>query len=79
MLTNWHFMRYLRLGLGLFIAYQAVSNHDTISGFIAVFFLFQAVTDTGCGGTQGCGVERSTNPNQDVIEDVQFEEIKEVK
>ena len=55
-MTGWHFMRWLRLGLGIFIGVQAIQMQDTLSGFIAVFFLFQAVTNTGCCGSAGCAV-----------------------
>ena len=77
--TNWHFMRWLRLGLGLFIAVQAIQNLDALSGLIAVFFLFQAVTNTGCCGAGGCAIPTSSQ-KQVKTEDVGFEEIKsEVK
>lgn len=73
--TGWNFMRWLRLGLGIFIAIQAIETNDTLSGFIAAFFLFQAITNTGC-----CGSARYTVPatkrNSNKIEDVIFEEIK---
>lgn len=72
LLTGWHFMRWLRLGLGIFIAIQAIQNHDTLSGFIAAFFLFQAATNTGCCGSNGCAVPiKKTN-----IEEIEFEEVK---
>jgi hypothetical protein len=73
--TGWHFMRWLRLGFGVFIAIQAIQTHDTLSGFIAAFFLFQAITNTGCCGSNGCAVPTTKN-NNDQIEDVKFEEIK---
>ena len=74
LLYNWHFMRLLRLVLGIFIAYQAIKTHDTFSGLIAGFFLFQAVTNTGCCGAQGCTTSMPKN-NSDKIEDVAYEEI----
>lgn len=73
--TGWHFMRWLRLGLGVFIAVQAIQNRDTLSGLIAGFFLFQAVTNTGCCGVNSCAAP-VTKSNADKIEDVEFEEIK---
>lgn len=73
--TGWHFMRWVRLGLGGFIAIQAIQTHDTLSGFIAAFFLFQAVTNTGCCGANGCAVPLNKN-NTDEIQDVTFEEVK---
>lgn len=73
--TGWHFMRWLRLGLGIFIAIQAIQLHDTLTGFIAAFFLFQAATNIGCCGTSGCAVPTTKN-NTDKIEEVTFEEFK---
>lgn len=73
--TGWHFMRWLRLILGCFIAYQAIQLHDTMSGLIAGFFLFQAFTNSGCCGTRGCDVPVSKKDGSDFA-DVEFEEIK---
>ncbi|MEO8759306.1 MAG: hypothetical protein ABI448_00320 [Bacteroidia bacterium] len=75
---NWNFMRVLRLGFGIFIAYQALVTHDAFSGLIAAFFLFQAVTNTGCCGSQGCSTSIPKN-NVDKIEDVEFVEVKSDK
>jgi hypothetical protein len=74
LLTGWHFMRWLRLGLGLMIAFQAVEMHDVWLGLMAVFFLFQAVTNTGCCGASGCAVPTKTTDGK--VEDVTYEEIK---
>ncbi len=73
--TGWHFLRWLRLGLGIFIAIQAIQNHDTLSGLIAGFFLFQAITNTGCCGVNNCATPVSKN-KPDTIEDIEFEEVK---
>ncbi len=75
---NWHFMRVLRLGLGVFIAVQAIKTHDAFSGLIATFCLFQAVTNTGCCGSQGCSTSVPKN-SSDKIEGIEFEEIKSNK
>ena len=73
--TGWNLMRWLRLALGSFMAYQAILLHDTMAGMIAVFFLFQALTNTGCCGSQGCAAP-VRNTKDGATEDVQFEEIK---
>ena len=73
--NNWHFMRWLRLGLGLFVAVQAIQHLDALTGLIAAFFLFQAITNTGCCGAGGCAVPSSPH-KQNKIDDVEFEEIK---
>ncbi len=68
-------MRWLRLILGVFIAAQAIDTRDPISGMIAIFFIFQAVTNTGCCGVNACAVPAS-KPCLNNIEEIEFEEIK---
>ncbi|MFN3488081.1 MAG: hypothetical protein ACK4YV_03065 [Emticicia sp.] len=75
LLTNWHFMRWLRLGMGLYAAVVALQLHDPLSGFIATLFLFQAVTNTGCCGAGGCAVPISKRTSAEVKE-IDFEEVK---
>lgn len=75
LLTDWNFMRILRLVLGIYIAVQAVETLSFLSGFVAAFFIFQAVTNTGCCGSNGCTVPTNKS-NSDTIEDVEYEEIK---
>jgi hypothetical protein len=53
--TNWHAMRWIRLAIGLFFIQQAIQFQHYLFGFVAVFFLFQAVFNTGCG-LNGCKV-----------------------
>ncbi len=74
--TNWHFMRWLRLVLGGFIAIQAIQNHDLVPGLIGVFFLYQAITNTGCCGTKSCAVTPTKNTEEIKVRDIEFEEIK---
>ena len=75
LLTNWNFMRFLRLGIGIYIAVQAIDTQSVFSGIVAVFFIYQAVTNTGCCGSNGCAVPlKKSNP--DKTEEVDFEEIK---
>ena len=59
--TNWHFLRWLRAGLGLFLTWQTIQRPDIFTGVVAAFFLFQAFTNTGCGGTSGCSVPANSN------------------
>ena len=73
--TGWNAMRWIRLALGIFIAIQAAQMHDTLSGIIAAFFLFQAITNTGCCGATGCAVPTSKSKS-DKIEDIEYEELK---
>tara|TARA_R110000868_G_scaffold174940_1_gene411809 strand:- start:21707 stop:21913 length:207 start_codon:yes stop_codon:yes gene_type:complete len=55
LITNWHAMRWIRLVIGLFFVQQAIQYHEFLFGFIALFFLFQAVFNTGCS-LNGCEV-----------------------
>jgi hypothetical protein len=75
LLTGWNFMRWLRLALGLFIGIDAIQMHQPISGFIAAFFIYQAVTNTGCCGVSNCAAP-TTKGNPDKIEEIKYEEIK---
>ena len=73
--NDWNFMRLLRLGLGIYISVQAIETLSILSGIVAVFFLFQAITNTGCCGTKSCAVPIKKG-NSDKIEEVEYEEIK---
>ena len=75
LLSGWNFMRFLRLGLGIYIAVQAAETHSIFSGIVALFFIFQAITNTGCCGSNGCAVPIKKS-NSDTIEEVEYEEIK---
>jgi len=70
LLTGWNFIRWIRLGLGLFISVQAIQLHDTIAGLVAAWFLFQAVTNTGCCGASGCSspVVKTSENDSDTVE-----------
>lgn len=76
LLTNWNFMRWLRLVIGAYVLVHAVIMHDNMLGFFGAFFLFQAITNTGCCRTQSCAV-LMTKKNSSKTEEVEFEEIKQ--
>lgn len=73
--SNWNFMRWVRLALGIVAGIQAIEFHDTFLGFLSVFLLFQSLTNTGCCGAGACGVPRSKT-NSQKIEETEYEEIK---
>jgi hypothetical protein len=75
LLKNWHCVRWLRLGLGLFLIYQAVAGKDQILGFFGAFLLFQAATNTGCGPA-GCSPNISKDKEVDDSKEPEFEIIK---
>jgi hypothetical protein len=56
--SNWHFMRWLRLGLALFLMAQSISLHEWFFLIFALFFLFQALFNLGCN-TTSCAIPTS--------------------
>lgn len=58
LLSKWHFMRWLRLALGIFAAVQAMQVHDIFLALLSGFLLFQAFTNTGCCGAGGCVIPK---------------------
>lgn len=75
LLTGWNFMRWLRLGLGLFVLWHAIQKPDVFAGIISIILLFQAFTNTGCCGASGCSVT-SKQKNDTKTKDGDYEEAK---
>jgi hypothetical protein len=49
----------------IYIGIQAFQTQSILSGLLAGFLLYQVVTNSGCGGTNGCAVplkKRITTP-----------------
>jgi hypothetical protein len=74
-LKNWDFMRLLRLGIGLWLGYTAITEHQAIIGVMAGLFLLQAIMNLGCG-SKGCNVPYNKSNRNQKVEDISFEEIK---
>jgi hypothetical protein len=72
-LTNWSFIRFLRLGMGIAILVQAVVAKDILFALLGVVFTAMPVFNIGCCGTQGCYA--SSIKNQDKKKDVTYEEV----
>lgn len=75
LLKGWSLMRLMRLALGILFAIQAISFHEAIAGVVSVFFLVQAISNTGCCGAEACVAPR-VGQNKNEGPDVTFEEIK---
>lgn len=77
--SNWPLQRLLGLAAGLFFMYQAIWYQEAIPAFLGAFFLFQAITNTGCLGSRSCAVPgpNSSNSVKNEITDIEFTEIKE--
>lgn len=74
--AQWNLMRWLRLGVGLFLLWQLTQKPDIITGFVSAFFLFQAITNTGCCGASGCSIPAKGNEASRRREGSKEEEIK---
>jgi hypothetical protein len=72
---GWNFMRIVRLSIGIAIGVQAIETREPISAIFSAYFLFQAVTNTGCCSTAQCGLPVRREMLHKV-DDVQYEEIK---
>ncbi len=77
--TNWHPMRWLVLAIGLFLAIQAFTSGDGLLGVLGAFFLFQALTNSGCMLSASCGFPAAdrVKAESSEIKNVEFTEIKE--
>lgn len=75
LLSGWHFMRVLRAGFGVLFAVQAVMMKDALVGFMSAFFLYQAITNTGCCG-ESCTPTYDNNHKKTGTGDITFDEIK---
>ncbi len=53
--SPWSFSRWLRLGIGLAVAYSAYRDENGLVAGFAFFLIFQALSNTGCAGGQ-CSV-----------------------
>jgi hypothetical protein len=74
-LTDWNFMRWLRLAIGLVIAYQAFELQNGLLGLLAGLFIFQALANAACCGTSFCSTAQGKQ-NLGKAKDIEFEEIK---
>lgn len=73
--TGWNFMRWLRLAMGLIVAYQAFELQSGLLGILAGLFIFQALANAACCGGGACNTApRKQNAGKTI--DVEFEEVK---
>lgn len=78
LLYNWHLMRLIRLAFGLWLVVLCIKDREWITGLLGAFFLYQAVTDTGCCGSGACYNDKnykSMESPTNIIE-TKYEEIK---
>lgn len=71
---NWNLVRFIRLGIGLFILVQAVIAADVLFGLAGLLFTGMAVFNAGCGSTGTCTPSRPRS--RSVSKDITYEEVK---
>lgn len=76
LLSNWHTMRWVALSIGIFLAVMAIWYQDIVTGFLSAFFVFQAVTNTGCMVAQTCGVPQQKVFQSNKDSEINYTEVK---
>lgn len=71
--TNWTFMRFLRLTLGIAVLVQAVLARDTMFVFLGVLFTTMPVFNIGCCGVNRCYVPPQRKP--ELNKEISYEEV----
>lgn len=66
-LTNWTFVRFLRLIIGIAILVQSVALRDMFLGAAGLLFTLMAVFNAGCCGAAGCTT--GSKPLKDAMRD----------
>lgn len=72
-LSNWTFMRFFRLGLGIAILVQALIVKDILFAFAGVLFTAMPVFNIGCCGNAGCTAP--LKKDQDTKKEITYEEV----
>lgn len=72
-LSNWNFMRFFRLIIGIAILVQSVIVKDMLFGLAGLLFSSMALFNIGCCGIGGC----YANPkiNSETKKDIEYEEV----
>ena len=76
-LSNWNFMRFLRLGMGLWLVYSAIFEGQWIFGLLGAFFAFQAIMNVGCAcGTGNCVLPSEKRNVTNSENEISYEEVR---
>ena len=71
-------MRWFRLAIGLFIAFQALQQHRELTWLLSALFIFHALSNTGCCGASACAIP-TRKTKSEKIKDVEFVEAETPK
>lgn len=76
LMSEWDLMRIVRLAIGIWLGIEAVMQMEVFAGLASAFFLYQAITGTGCCGAQGCYAPPRSKAGSQSIQDIEYEEVK---
>ena len=72
-LSNWNFMRFLRLALGIAIIVQSAIAGNWAMAVVGLLFTAMPVFNIGCCGTAGCAA--TVKKSSETIKDTKYEEV----
>jgi hypothetical protein len=72
-MSNWNFMRLLRLGLGIAIIVQSAMAGNWTMGIIGLLFTAMPVFNIGCCGTGGCSTP--IKKTSETTKEITYEEV----
>ena len=78
-LHGWNLIRFIRLGLALFISYHALVNYDWIFAILGGILLVQSLLNVGCCGVGGCETDqlpKRPGSYKRSVDETTFEEVK---
>ena len=72
-LNNWNLMRFIRLGLGISILIQSITQKDWTIGILGILFISMPIFNIGC-----CGGACSIPPlkKEESTKQIVYEEVK---
>jgi hypothetical protein len=72
-LSNWNFMRFFRLALGIAIIVQAAFAKDWTMGILGAMFTAMPIFNVGCCGVGGCATP--VKKQATTTKDITYEEV----
>ena len=72
-LGKWHFMRIIRLALGILVIIQAFITKDWTLGVLGALFTAMPIFNIGCCGVGACATPAKTR--NEIDKDISYEEV----
>ncbi len=73
--SNWTFLRFIRLIMGLVIVAQAVVAHDAMFGVAGFLFTIMALFNTGCCAAGSCNTVTKPADKNTAPANITYEEV----